>query len=515
MNLNKELFSKEWWNGALQLNEETDADVVKKVIKGFKLVREPKGFGFSYVHETGKTTSGLADRINEWIQSTFPYNNIMVVYEKTYKTINFIEKPSNKPKQSNLFESNPRTESSPYHDLVLNKLGEIELAARKYNFPIDDVQYAFETGRETILSDDIWAKLKNTDSYKIKDLEQAIKIANKNKEDWKSIVNAIQNEEELPLPLVLNWDNEEYYLVDGNTRLMIYKALGVIPVVLVATINSKEKELEEVTEEATEDAVESKNRLHKALTKFIKYAIKELQITSPPSGLTLSYDTRYAKENHTFGYFDPSTNKIWLYIKNRNAADILRTLAHELVHRKQAEENRILPDSGQTGSPIENEANAMAGVLLRKYGENNSDIYEGLKKNNLLSEVGEDLSSAYPWKYKGGYNPTYAFTAGQTEYNVIFRNEGDGIFERMYFPFKKDMIDMMTGEGKAIPINATVMAITLNFMETNNDWYMITIHPIDSRRYNLVNNFLYKNVPLDKYDIEKTEQVFNITRKIN
>ena len=57
-------------------------------------------------------------------------------------------------------------------------------------------------------------------------------------------------------------------------------------------------------------------------------------------------------------------------------ADILRTLAHELVHRKQAEDGRLNITSGETGSDIENEANAQAGVLLRNFGKLNKQIYQ-------------------------------------------------------------------------------------------------------------------------------------------
>jgi Zn-dependent peptidase ImmA (M78 family) len=78
----------------------------------------------------------------------------------------------------------------------------------------------------------------------------------------------------------------------------------------------------------------------------------------------------------SFGYFSPNDNKIWVYCANRNMADILRTLAHELVHRKQDEDGRINYESGKTGSEIENEANAMAGVLLRDFGKQHEEIYQ-------------------------------------------------------------------------------------------------------------------------------------------
>ena len=110
--------------------------------------------------------------------------------------------------------------------------------------------------------------------------------------------------------------------------------------------------------------------------EFIKYACKNLEIQNPPRNLTLSYDTNQVKDRRSFGYFDPNDGKIWVYVKNRNMADILRTLAHELVHHKQNLDGRISYESGKTGSDIENEANAKAGILLRDFGKQNEEIYQ-------------------------------------------------------------------------------------------------------------------------------------------
>jgi len=38
--------------------------------------------------------------------------------------------------------------------------------------------------------------------------------------------------------------------------------------------------------------------------------------------------------------------------------------------------NKLDVSSGQTGSPVENEANALAGVLMRNYGQKNPMIFE-------------------------------------------------------------------------------------------------------------------------------------------
>jgi hypothetical protein len=52
-------------------------------------------------------------------------------------------------------------------------------------------------------------------------------------------------------------------------------------------------------------------------------------------------------------------------------------LAHELVHHKQNLEGRLKDavKDGEDGSPIENEANAKAGEIVRRYGKLNPSIY--------------------------------------------------------------------------------------------------------------------------------------------
>jgi hypothetical protein len=276
----------------------------------------------------------------------------------------------------NLNEQQPIDATSPYHDLVISELGEIDRTAQVFNVQPDDIQYAFEDGSEVVLSDDVWSKLENSDSYEIQNLEQAIKLANKYKKDWRSIVRAIQDEKQLPLPLILRYDADKYYLVGGNTRLMIYKALGVQPVVLMGNLDLTIDENSEVFDLNTIKLNESQTA---TIGEFIKYAIKNLAIQNPPRNLTLSYNNDQAKSKRSFGYFEPASNKIWVYVKNRNMADILRTLAHELVHRRQAELGMLDDMSGETGSVIENEANAKAGVLLRDFGKINNSIYEHKK----------------------------------------------------------------------------------------------------------------------------------------
>ena len=257
-----------------------------------------------------------------------------------------------------------------YEKIVKDERDEIERVAQEFNVPIPDVEYAFIAGNMVVLSDDVWSKLENTDSYTIKSLEDAIKLAKEYGKDWKPTLAAIKADKAINPPLILNYDKDKYHLVGGNTRLMFLKALGKIPKVLMATLNLGQPKQTKLAE----------GRLNESETatigEFIKYAIKNLGIQNPPRNLSLSYDTAKAKEMRSFGYFDPNDNKIWVYVGNRNMGDILRTLAHELVHRKQDEDGRISYESGKTGSDIENEANAKAGILLRDFGKQHEEIYQ-------------------------------------------------------------------------------------------------------------------------------------------
>ena len=276
------------------------------------------------------------------------------------------------PVDVNLQERKYQNQDDTFADYVASEETEIERTAQEFNIPIPDVRYAFQAGSMVVLSDDIWSKLENSDSYEVNSLEDAIKLAKEYGKDWKPTLDAIKDDDAVVTPpMVLNYDKDKYYLVGGNTRLMFYKALGKIPKVLMGVLDLEGpkpwplKEVKRLNESETG-----------TIGEFIKYAIKNLEIQNPPRSLSLSYDTNKAKEMRSFGYFDPNSNKIWIYCGNRNMGDILRTLAHELVHRKQDEEGRISYESGKTGSQIENEANAKAGVLLRDFGKQHEEIYQ-------------------------------------------------------------------------------------------------------------------------------------------
>lgn len=102
---------------------------------------------------------------------------------------------------------------------------------------------------------------------------------------------------------------------------------------------------------------------------FVKFVARELQLSHLPKKIRLTNEPL----GHTFGTYTPDADELYIYVGKRHIADVLRTLAHELVHHKQMEQG-IEPD-GSDGSPLENEANAVAGTLMRKYRYSHPEIY--------------------------------------------------------------------------------------------------------------------------------------------
>ena len=111
------------------------------------------------------------------------------------------------------------------------------------------------------------------------------------------------------------------------------------------------------------------------IADFIDFAAKALDLQQVPK-ITFSDDQELAKNMHSLGAYNPKSDELLVVKGPRLTADILRTLAHELVHRKQDELNPLSKEDGATGSPIENEANAAAGVILRQFGKYRPEIFE-------------------------------------------------------------------------------------------------------------------------------------------
>jgi lambda repressor-like predicted transcriptional regulator len=124
-----------------------------------------------------------------------------------------------------------------------------------------------------------------------------------------------------------------------------------------------------------ETLTEPQDKTDNIIADFIDFVSQALDLQQVPK-ITFSDDENLAKQMHALGAYQPKTDELLVVKGSRLTADILRTLAHELVHRKQAEVGPLSAEDGKTGSEAENEANAAAGVLLRQFGQYRPEIFE-------------------------------------------------------------------------------------------------------------------------------------------
>ena len=117
----------------------------------------------------------------------------------------------------------------------------------------------------------------------------------------------------------------------------------------------------------------TKSQLDVIIKRFLVFLKRELAVNYDIP-IILVDDVEFAKKIAAFGEISYS-NIIHLSIINRHPVDILRTLAHEYVHYKQHIEKGV-HRSSKPGSPTENQANAKAGELIRKYGGLNPELFD-------------------------------------------------------------------------------------------------------------------------------------------
>jgi len=122
------------------------------------------------------------------------------------------------------------------------------------------------------------------------------------------------------------------------------------------------------------------NKFLEGMRKFLELCVVELQFKSLPK-IQWIKNSDLVNGRFTFGTYDPNYKIITINISNRHPMDICRTLAHELVHHKQNINGELDHKSGITGSKHENEANAAAGVIMRKFAK----IYPEMFKLRLLN----------------------------------------------------------------------------------------------------------------------------------
>ena len=110
------------------------------------------------------------------------------------------------------------------------------------------------------------------------------------------------------------------------------------------------------------------------LDKFVLFVKEQLELKTVPiikiqnhrDGLKTTANYDYTKENKI----------IKVCAKNRALVDVCRSIAHEMVHHKQYEQERLKVQPPDIGGEIEDEANAKAGQYIKMYSKEDPNIYD-------------------------------------------------------------------------------------------------------------------------------------------
>ena len=101
--------------------------------------------------------------------------------------------------------------------------------------------------------------------------------------------------------------------------------------------------------------------------KFLPLAMEILEIDRLPK---MNFESEIDSGGQpSFGMYVNDEKTLHVAILNRHPVDILRTVAHELVHFRQDMRNELNDNSGETGSPEENQAHELAGVIMRHFNK--------------------------------------------------------------------------------------------------------------------------------------------------
>ena len=107
----------------------------------------------------------------------------------------------------------------------------------------------------------------------------------------------------------------------------------------------------------------------KILTDFLDFTNNELKIDKPYSVYFVDDKVNAADPLGRTAMYNPSTSSVYIYATNRHFKDILRSIAHELMHHKQNCDGR-LDKTDEEGSDnlmgLETEAQK-AGILVRMF----------------------------------------------------------------------------------------------------------------------------------------------------
>jgi hypothetical protein len=138
------------------------------------------------------------------------------------------------------------------------------------------------------------------------------------------------------------------------------------------------------------------DEIEELLYDFIPFARKRLKFKSfPPITLKSDSDNADLALGKT-AYYDPEHYSVTVFVDGRHVKDILRSIAHELVHHRQNEKGKFknVTSAGRPGYAqedmylrgMEEEAYLLGNMCFRDW----EDQYKATNYNNELTEWSAD-----------------------------------------------------------------------------------------------------------------------------
>ena len=181
-----------------------------------------------------------------------------------------------------------------------------------------------------------------------------------------------------------------------------------------------------------------------ALRDFLPIAIAHLELDHIPKiKLVKSLD------DTTFGHFNSNEQVIYAVVANRNPVDILRTIAHEMTHYKQGQEHQLHHDSGETGSTVEDEANAEGGVIMREFNEQFPQYLQS-SSIQLAESVKYEIKSTKE-------NGQLEFFGTTVDFRGSAMNRAINALDRTSRPVQVSTIEYSSEKKRFIPIKTVII----------------------------------------------------------
>jgi hypothetical protein len=110
------------------------------------------------------------------------------------------------------------------------------------------------------------------------------------------------------------------------------------------------------------------------LDKFVKFVKDQLELKQVPK-IVIQNGRKDLKTTANYNYnLDDKVIKV--NAKNRMLVDVMRSIAHEMVHHKQYEQGRLKVKPPDIGGEIEDEANAKAGQFIKMFSKEDETLYD-------------------------------------------------------------------------------------------------------------------------------------------